>query len=219
MTRQEHRQTERRIQPYLLAALSTIAVSMIAVGYLYIGLPLIHPVPGHLPEVSLSSETNPVTTLPPHAVEVHDAGVVNLYTMSDDWASFKNILANDVARHGGWSQYHRDSVTHYYVPASYIPRIQPLLDSHREKPHSTTYVAWANMAMAETGQPMDENQTADTRISIKHSSPAGDTLLLRIAVIGLLSIAGLATAAMLGTLFFATATYPSSQQASRQADA
>ena len=175
-----------------VAFIATLVFSNLTIG-LQLGGSLIAPPSGLLPETELEETNREVRKVQPQEMSYHPR-VVTIRTRTKDWRNFKNILANDVQRHGGWHEYQHSGKTAYYVPQSYLKRIQPLIDASDERPHNTAYESWATETA--TQLPPNANAVADTRVSVKHTIPVADRESVRITFMGFIA----ATAAMIATV-------------------
>ena len=127
---------------------------------------------GVLPKVETIAGEQIITTRHPDAMERQQT--VQIHTRYHDWVSFRNLVSNDVARHGGWSEQSGESTgtVRHHVPASYLTRLQPLLDSAGEKPISSAYEEWARAALEESQtRPTSKTEVVDTIVVIEHDVP------------------------------------------------
>ena len=150
---------------------------------------------GVLPEIELEETERVITTRPPATMEAHRPA--RIYTRYRDWVAFRNLVTNDVARHGGWSEQHGESTgqMRHHVPAEYMARLEPMLATSGEKPCSSAYETWAKTALAEARQPAPRPALVDTIVEIKYDVPLAGREAGRWAIRGLLgAICGLLTA-------------------------
>lgn len=157
---------------------------------------------GVLPKVEALAGEHIIRTRHPDAMERQPT--VQIHTRYHDWVSFRNLVSNDVARHGGWSEQDGESTgtVRHHVPASYLARLQPLLDSAGERPFSSAYEGWARAALAEAETPAaSATDVVDTIVVIRHDVPlygrksAQRTVQVMLTVTGALLAIGGATQA------------------------
>lgn len=191
----------RRAQSFQRLLNATLVATLafgLASLFLNIAGGLVFPAPALVPRTELDEKETQVHTLPPQAMTRHPG--ITIRTRHRDWANFRNILRNDVQRHGGWYEYREDHRTAYHVPGSYLERIAPLIKSSGQKPHSDAYAQWANHVLANPPPTPDRTPLADTTISVRHETSVGDNLATRIAFMGCLAAFAACLATAVGSV-------------------
>lgn len=176
----------------VICLIAALVIGLAAIVYPTAGAAIMAP-PGMLPEVEEQPAPAEMRVVPESEVK-HHPEEIRIRTYAKDWLPFRNAVRNDVHRHGGWFDYSPQG-TEYHVPADYINRLQPLIDTSDERPHNSAYVAWTTMTLQEPRERNDKAGPADTVVTIIHDIPVSDHVWGRRAfeaMIGLFAAALLA---------------------------